>query len=68
VGDLGLSLLLRMSSVCGLRCGYNLLWVEGVALAPDQLDFSDARRSGTYVRSGAGAFLHGFNLGLEVGW
>ena len=68
VGELNLSLLLRISAACGLRCGYNLLWVEGIALAPDQLDFSDTAGSGTVLHSGGGSFFHGANVGLEIGW
>ena len=41
VGELGLSLFKRVSCACGVRGGYNLLWIEDIALAPDQLDFSD---------------------------
>lgn len=68
VGELGLSLLVRLTDDWGLRCGYNLLWIEGIALAPDQLDFSDTNLSGTGLQTGGGSFSHGFNVGLELGW
>jgi len=68
VGELGLSVLRRLSGCCGIRCGYNLLWVEGIALAPNQLDFSDTAQSGTGLRRDGGTFMHGFNIGLEVDW
>ena len=51
-----------------LRAGYNLMWIEGVATAPDQLDFTDTAQSGTIVQTKGGEFFHGVNLGLEARW
>ena len=47
------------------RVGYNMLWVEGIALAPNQLDFTFTPTSGTALCRAGGAFLHGLTLGLE---
>lgn len=58
----------RISSHWGLRAGYNLIWLGGVALAPDQWDFTDTLASGTGINHGGGLFLHGVNLGLERRW
>ncbi len=52
----------------GLRAGYNFIWLAGVALAPDQYDFSDTAASGSHLVNGGGIFLHGANLGLERRW
>ena len=52
----------------GSWAGYNLLWIEGVALAPDQLDFTNTPTSGTGLTSSSGLFLHGFSAGLEGRW
>ena len=68
LADLNVSAIYKVSQRCGLRFGYNLLWIEGVALAANQLDFSDRVDSGSYIRKGDGTFLHGFNVGLEVNW
>jgi hypothetical protein len=68
VGEFGFSGLARLTCNSGLRCGYNLLWIEGVALAPDQLDFSNTAQSGLALDNGGGTFIHGFNFGLEYGW
>ena len=68
VGELGLSTLVRLSDSCGFRGGYNLLWVQGLALAPDQLDFTDTASSGTGLHRSGGSLLHGFSVGLELGW
>jgi hypothetical protein len=68
VGELGFSGLARLTCNSSARFGYNVLWIEGLALAPDQLDFSDTPESGTYVANDGGTFMHGFNFGLEYGW
>jgi hypothetical protein len=53
--------------VWGLRTGYNLIWIEGLALAPDQLDFSNTGDDAE-LQDGGGVFLHGVNIGLEGRW
>jgi hypothetical protein len=68
VGELNLTGIYRLNDTWGLRAGYNLMWIEGVALAPDQLDFSFTAASGTGLDRGGGLFLHGVNLGLEARW
>jgi PAS domain S-box-containing protein len=42
--------------------------IEGVALAPNQLDFTNTPDSGTDVHTNGGVFFHGVNLGLEARW
>ena len=44
VGELNLSLLYRLTDVWNLRAGYSALWIQGVALAPDQAGFKCAHR------------------------
>jgi hypothetical protein len=45
-----------------------MIWLSGVALAPDQWDFTNTAASGTTLVGGGGVFLHGANLGLEARW
>jgi hypothetical protein len=68
VGDLNATLVYGLTSVWGVRLGYNLIWIEGVALAPDQWDFSTNDNAGTSLAGGGGMFLSGANLGLEARW
>jgi hypothetical protein len=69
VGEINLSALYRLTDVWKLRTGYNVLWIDGLALAPDQLDFNfAAAQSGTQLHHGGGMFLHGVNVGLEARW
>ena len=69
VGEMNLSALYRLTDVWNLRAGYSLMWIEDLALAPDQLDFNFATSpSGNQLRTGGGMFLHGVNVGLEARW
>jgi hypothetical protein len=67
VGDINLTAIYHLNRVWGLRGGYNMIWIEGVALAPDQLDFTNTGSSATLV-DGGGVFLHGFSAGIEGRW
>jgi hypothetical protein len=68
VGDVNLSAIYRLTDVWGFRAGYNLIWIDGVALAPDQLDFTNTADSGKEINTDGGLFLHGVNVGFEARW
>ena len=68
VGDINLSAIYRLTETWGIRAGYNLVWLEGLALAPNQYDFSLDEAAGGRINPGGGMFLHGANLGLEARW
>ena len=66
IGDMNYSIVRRLNRKWSLRAGYNLIWISGVALAPNQFDFSNTN---TITLAGASnVFLHGANLGLEACW
>ncbi len=65
---LNLSAIYRLTDHWGLRAGYNLIWLDGLALAPDQWDFTNTADSGTSLVGGGSLFLHGANLGVERRW
>jgi hypothetical protein len=67
VGDLGFSATYRLTPNVVLRGGYQLLWVNGVALASDQFNTPPFPDSAQVVTSGA-VFYHGALCGLEVTW
>ena len=66
VGELGISAWYQLTQHLSIRGGYNLFWIEGVALAPDQLDFTNTPTSGTALYAGNGLFLHGLSIGVEA--
>jgi hypothetical protein len=68
VGELNLSLNYRLTDVWSVRGGYNVLWIEGVALAPDQLDFTRVPASGTDLNVNGGVFAHGAHVGVAARW
>jgi hypothetical protein len=68
VGDFNLTAIYQINNVWGARLGYNLIWIEGVALAPDQLDFTNTTTSGSGISTDGGIFLHGLNAGVEARW
>ena len=68
IGDINLSAVYRLTDIWGVRVGYNLIWIDGLALAPNQFDFSNNSDSGRNLVSGGGIFMNGANLGLEARW
>ncbi len=68
VGEFNFTGVYHLNETWGIRSGYNLLWIEGLALASDQLDFSDTPDSGTAIYSDGEVLLHGFSWGLEARW
>jgi hypothetical protein len=70
ISDMNISGIYRLTDTWGLRIGYNLMWLTGVALAPDQFDFSASTEPevGTRIVGTGSVFLHGANVGLEARW
>ncbi|MGO9112419.1 MAG: BBP7 family outer membrane beta-barrel protein [Thermoguttaceae bacterium] len=69
VGEINLSAIFRLTNVWSVKAGYNVIWIEGLALAPDQLDFNFATSpSGNQLTNTGGMFLYGTNVGLEARW
>jgi hypothetical protein len=66
VGDLNFSAGIRVTSVWAIRAGYNLIWIDRVALAPDQ--FQGFEFASQQVAIDGSVFLHGVNVGLEGCW
>lgn len=54
----------RISERLQVDFGYNFLWVTGLALAPNQLDFTDTATSGQFLSDGHSVFFQGANVGL----
>ncbi|MBM3953784.1 MAG: hypothetical protein FJ309_04070 [Planctomycetes bacterium] len=60
----------RITDVWGLRFGYDLLWLTGVALAADQFDLSANvdPQAGTAISTTGSVFFQGAHLGVEARW
>jgi hypothetical protein len=51
-----------------LRGGYQVMWIEGVALAPRQISVTNLGAGTAGVDTSTGLFYHGATAGLEVMW
>jgi hypothetical protein len=67
LGEVGVTGTCQLTDRLALRGGYRLLWVDGVALASDQLSVSDFANDAGFNGSGD-AFYHGAFAGLEYAW
>ena len=66
VGEIDLSGIYRLSDAWSVKAGYDVIFVDNLVLAPDQLDFNFAASpSGNHLHSDGGLLLHGVNLALE---
>jgi hypothetical protein len=65
VGELGATGTCAITERWSGRAAYQLFWVDGVALASDQVAVSDPARSAATVDSSGTAFYHGVFVGLE---
>lgn len=68
IADANLSGIWRIDETWGFRFGYNLLWLTGVALAPDQYNFSASTSPATAIDNTGSMLLSGANAGLEARW
>jgi hypothetical protein len=68
LGELGVTAIRPINDTWSMRMGYMALGLGGLALAPDQLDFTDTPTSGTHLNQNGWIFAHGLVLGLEAHW
>lgn len=68
LGELDFILTRRLSNTWSLRLGYTVIGVGGLALAADQLDFTDTFSSGSGLHNTGWIFIHGGTAGLEARW
>lgn len=68
VGELGLTGAYQINDRWALRGGYQAIWVDGIALAPDQIDDSDLVTGVATLDTSGHPIYHGFTLAAELGW
>lgn len=68
VGDLDFALGYRVNDVWSVRFGYDLLWLQSVALAGSQLDFNLGQGTGLALNTHGGVFMDGVDIGAEARW
>ena len=69
VGEAGLQLKYQVTTGLTVKAGYEVLWLDGIALAPGQIQetLTSARASvqALGVNSGSSVLFHGATAGLE---
>ncbi len=65
IGELGVVATRQINDRLSLRGGYTMMWVEGIALAPDQPARFATNGS---IHSNGGVFLHGVVFGAHLRW
>lgn len=68
VSELAAQVVVPLGSVFSVTGGYRVLFLNQMAVAPGQFDFTDNADSGTHVNSTSNIVLHGANLGLTAKW
>jgi hypothetical protein len=66
IGEIGLTGVWQISDHLAGRIGYQVMWLEGVALPPAQIALSNVSTRAVGVSADGGVFYHGANAGLEV--
>jgi hypothetical protein len=66
VGEIGVTGAYRLTDCMALRAGYQLLWLEGVAVATDQMAVSDPFAGTATVDASGSPFYHGAVVTLEM--
>ena len=67
--EVGVNVSYQVSDRLTLRTGYHVMWIDGVALAPNQFttsNFAPGGAGGIHTRGGI--FMHGAVTGLEFKW
>lgn len=65
LGEIGLTGLYKLTNHLAFRATYQALWLEGIALAPNQIGTSDPLNGTGSVNNNSGVVFHGAFLGLE---
>jgi hypothetical protein len=66
IGELNANIAYDFHPNAALTVGYSLVWLDGVALAPEQLDFTTTATSGSAINQNGGVLFNGLSVGLQV--
>lgn len=65
LGEIGLFGVYQLTDAIAIRAGYQLMWLDGVALASEQVQTTNFA-TGTDVQGDV--FFHGALIGVEARW
>jgi len=66
LGEAGLKLTYQLTRHLAFRASYSAVWLEGVALAPEQINSTDFLAGTAEINTTGGIFYHGGTLGMEL--
>lgn len=66
LGEIGFQWSYNLNRYMTFRAGYNLMWVTGLALAPEQMTFASEGFATTTINRGGRTTFQGGNFGLEI--
>ena len=67
-GEIGVTVSYEVVKHFTLHAGYQVMWLTGVALAPNQIAATDFGSAQASVNTTGTLFCHGASAGLEVAW
>src|SRR4029078_1747504 len=68
VGDVNIKCAYKFTQHLALSGGYQLLWIDGVALASENAAASTAASTQALIHTSGDVFYHGATAGLDVTW
>lgn len=68
LGEFGILATYRPQPNMELKASFDMMWIQGLALAPEQLSFVYPPTEPATVGTGGHLYLQGFSLGMEVSW
>lgn len=68
IGEIDLNASYRLLDWLSFRAGYRFIWINNIAMAPDQLNFTTDPGAGASVTAHNHLILNGVNVGLEARW
>jgi hypothetical protein len=66
VGEVGVETRYRLTPALTLTFAYDFMWVSGVALAPEQIEFTTIQEP--KVNDGGAILIQGLTTGFELAW
>lgn len=68
VGEIDFTAAFKISTHLALRGGYQLMWIDNVALAPQQIGFNNLPAGSSMLYADGQVFAHGASVGLELSY
>ena len=68
LGEIQVNGTYRVTDWFSVHAGYRFIWIQNLALAPDQLDLTNSPAGTRILNPHNHLLLQGFNAGAEIRW